>query len=201
MARTPRPELAVFHELNAKEKATGIKTPWKDRYALIREYFPVAVRFDWRKAFQDYDDPLYGRIIRDILEHDQKALNKERQPFDPDQAKARLRQLSGDDYTSLPFVEAFGVLAGKRSIRHIQTKFENCGLDVSRGTVWKLKNGLKEPDLYTLEKIAEAFNKHPSYFVEYRIYYILGALGDQMDMAPELTVDLYRRLQRKKVKS
>lgn len=196
MPRSSRPELADFNELNAKEKVSGIKTPWSERYALIKQYFPASVVYDWRKAFQNQDDPIYARIIRDILENDQKGDGKgPRPPFDPEKARARLRQFSGDDYTALPFVDAFRNLAGQRSIRHLQHK-----LDMSRGTVWKLKQGLKEPDLWTLERVADAFHKHPSYFVEYRIYYILGALGDQMDMAPEMTVDLYRRLQRKKVK-
>lgn len=194
MARTSRPELAVFIELNQLEKSTGHKTPWKDRYALIVHHFPMAERIDWRKAFRDLD--LYGRLLRDILENDQKteARPGPRPSFDHGLARDRLRQFAGDDFTQLPFVQAFRVLAGNRSIRHLETK-----LDMTRGVVWKLKAGLKEPDLYTMERVAKAFHKDPSYFVEYRIAYIMGALGDQMEQAPEMTVDLYRRLQRKQV--
>lgn len=193
MARTSRPELAVFIELNDEEKRTKVKTPWKVRYELIKEHFPVAERIDWRKAFQDLD--LYGRLIRDILEDDQKAVPKgQRTPFDIDQAKARFRQFAGDDYTLLPFDQAFDNLCGNRSFRHLMSK-----LDMPRMSVWRLKAGVKEPDLYTIEQVAKAFDKDPSYFLEYRIATILGALGDQMDMAPEMTVDLYRRIHRKKV--
>ena len=193
MGRTSRPDLAVFNELNDSERASGVKTPWKLRYELIKEHFPIAERIDWRKAFQDLD--LYGRLIRDILENDQKANAKgPRSGFNQEEARARFRQFAGDDYTQLPFVEAFRILAGPRSIRHLQYK-----LNMKRNSVWKLKAGIKEPDLYTIEQVAKAFNKDPSYFVEYRVAVILGALGDQMSMAPEMTVDLYRRIQRKSV--
>lgn len=193
MARTStRPELQPFIELNEKEKREGKKTPWKERYALIKTHFPIVAQIDWRKAFIA-DDDLYGRVWRDILRVDQanevNAGQGPRPALDPQRARERLRQLMGNDYSHLPFDEAFSVLAGDRSIRNLARKI---GMSVS--ATWNLKNGHKEPDLYDLELIAKSFGKEPSYFLEYRMAYIIGAMADQMMLAPEMTVDMYREL-------
>ena len=200
MARTtPRPELEPFIELNKREKAkkaAGIKIStleaWRERYVLIKAHFPIVEQIDWMKAFNDKE--LYGRLWKDILRVDQQELDEENsgqgpRPLDPKRAKERLRQLQGDDYSYLPFHEAFTNLAGKRSIRHLASK-----IGLGKHVTWNFKNGVKEPDLYTLEQIARAFGKDPSYFLEYRLAYIVGAIASRMELAPEMTVDMYREL-------
>jgi transcriptional regulator with XRE-family HTH domain len=182
MARTPRPELVPFIELNAEEKASKQKLPWK-RADLITAHFPQAAKMDWHVAFRDPD--LWGRFLKDIHGGDKNE--------SPQRARERLRQITGNDYSYDPFNIAFKTLAGSRSVRHLATK-----LNLSTQITWKLRKGIKAPDLELIEKIAEAFGKHPSYFVEYRIAYILGALGDQMEMAPEISVDLYRKLRKQR---
>lgn len=196
MARpTQRRELEPFNELNEKEKSAGKKMPWKERYEVIRAHFPVVDQIDWMKAFQDTD--LYGRLWRDILRVDQvneaNAGQGPRPALDPKRARERLRQLMGEDYTYLPFQESFTILAGNRSVRHLASK---AGL--GKHFVWNLKNGVTQPDLYTLEVIAKAFGKDPSYFLEYRIAYVIGAMASRMEKAPEMTVDMYRELRMQK---
>lgn len=192
MPRPVKAELQPFIELNKQEKSQGAKIPWKDRYALICSHFPAAERLDWRAAFRD--EGVWGRLVYDLLVHDQKAEwdgKGPRPPFDPKRARERLNQWMGNDYSYVEFEQTFNTLVGERSLRHIASK-----MGVSAHFVWKLKNGTASPDLYTLERIAKAFKKDPSYFLEYRIAYVLGALGDQMDLAPEISVDLYRRVRR-----
>lgn len=180
MARTVRPELVPFQEYNAAKK----EETWEERYALIREHFPRAVKLDWHVAFRDMD--LWGRFVKDLLGKPEKDEN-------PQQTRERLRRLMGNDYSYDPFPVAFNTLAGKRSLRHLASK-----LDVgSHRRIGHLKNGVVKPDLATIEKIAYGFGKDPSYFIEYRISYVLGALGDQMEMNPEMSVDLFRRLKKK----
>lgn len=196
MGRTVRADLRPFIELNEQEKLQGTKVDWAARYALICAHFPTAERLDWREAFKDTD--VWGRVVYDMLEQDQKAEwdgKGKRPPFDLARGKEKLRQWMGNDYSFEPFTPAFRTLVGNRSYRHIASK-----LGVSPHYAWKLKNGTSQPDLYTMERIAIAFKKHPSYFLEYRISYVLGALGDQMDQAPEMSVDLYRQISRNKNK-
>lgn len=165
------------------------KIPWEDRLALIHKEFPNSSQLDWARAFGDID--LLGRVLRDILKTDQSKPGRSgpRPALDRKQAESRLRQFLGADYTLLEFRDAFRVLADGRSHRHLATKI---GLD--RNLVQKLLAGKKDPDLPTIESIAQAFGKDPSYFLEYRVNYILGALGKQMYNAPEITVDLYKRI-------
>lgn len=192
---TSRPELQPFIELNEKEKAAGKKLPWKERYSIIREHFPVVDQIDWVKAFKDTD--LYGRLWRDILRVDQaneeNAGQGPRPALDPARARERLRQLMGEDYSYLPFQESFTILAGDRSVRHLASK-----VGLGRHLTWNLKNGISEPDLYTMEIVARAFGKDPSYFLEYRIAFVIGAMASRMEQAPEMTVDMYRELRMKK---
>ena len=194
MTRTARAELLPFIELNEREKAQGFKVPWSERYALICEHFPTADKLDWNQAFNDVE--VFGRLIYDILWQDQKEEwdGKGLRPvFSQPRARQRLTQYLGNDYSYVPFTQAFSTLAGTRSIRHLASK-----VGVSPHFAWNLKKGVSQPDLHTIEKIAKAFKKDPSYFLEYRISYILGALGAQMDLLPEVTVDIYRKISRRK---
>lgn len=194
MPRASKKDLSVFHELNAKEKAEGKKTPWKERYDLIVQHFPSVVNIQWAKAFAA-DIELFGRIHKDILRVDQSADTRSgpgpRPVLDEENSRDRLRQLLGQDYSYVPFREAFAALAGPRSLRHLASK-----TGISYVMIHRLLNGERDPDLWMLEQIAEAFNKHPSYFIEYRNAYILGALGDQLDKSPETSVDLYKKMTR-----
>ncbi len=180
-----RPELVPFIELNAEEKALGEKMPWK-RDLLIHKQFPSVARLNWRQALSQ-DDTLWGKLLKDLL--DPKIIAGE----DQRRTKERLRQMTGNDYSHLPFTDAFRTLAGSRSIRHLATK-----LKLGQHIIFDLKSGAKQPDIKMLEQIARGFGKDPSYFVEYRISYILGALGDQMESAPEMSVDLYRKIRKKR---
>lgn len=188
MPKPVRPELVPFIELNAIEKKSGKKLV-KERWSLIREYFPSYVKLDWHRAFAR-DSDLWGRLFKDVYERDLRELGEEK---NTERARDRLRQLTGDDYSYDPFIRSLETLAGTRSVRHLATK-----LGLSPHMVWRLKNGTKEPDLFLIEQVAKAFGKDPSYFVEYRIAYVLGAIGDQMEIAPEMSVDMYRKIARKR---
>lgn len=194
MARPAKRDLSVFHELNAHEKLTGKKTPWKERYELIVSQFPSTTRVDWEKAFRDVD--LWGRVIRDIMRVDQASETHTgpgpRPVLDEASSYDRLRQLMGEDYSYAPFQETFQILAGNRSLRNLASK-----IGISYGMVNRLLKGDREPDLWLLEQIAKVFNKEPSFFVEYRTAFILGALGDQLDKSPETSVDLYKKIARR----
>lgn len=189
MPRALRAELAPFQKLNEDEKKSGKKISWKERYAIICEQFPSVDRINWVEAFNDLD--LWGRIVKDLLEEDQKATDGVRRPLDEVRASQRLRQLMGVDFAYLPFVETFKVLAGNRSVRNLARK-----IGLSTTMTFDLRSGARVPDAYALEQIAGAFNKDPSYFVEYRVAYIVQALADHMSLSPETTVDLFKRLRR-----
>lgn len=180
-----KPDLSEFTELTASGG-----TSWEKRSAKIRERFPSTAHLDWKKAF-DNDIDLFGRILRDVLKVDQSQPGRPgpRPALDYKQGVARLRQLMGQDYTCLPFHEAFKILSDGRSIRHLAVK---TGLD--RNMVYKLLRGDHAPDVYAMSQVAKSFDKHPSFFLEYRIMYIAAALMERMEWAPESTIGTYRKL-------
>jgi len=183
MANDPR--LSVFLSLNAE----GRKVPWQERVKLIHDVFPSTTQMDWRKAFNDID--LFGRILRDILKVDQTSPGRSgpRPVLDRKKATERLRQFMGADFSDAIFAQAFRELCGDKSVRGVAAK---TGLE--KTMVQNLLTGKRQPDVQIMEQVAESFKKDPSYFFEYRVAYVLAALGDKMAGAPEMTVDLYKRL-------
>ena len=184
MSTTERLDLSEFAEANEA------KVPWDERARMIRRRFPSTAALDWKRAF-DADPELFGRLVRDMLKINAGAPGRPgpRPALSEEDAARRYRQLTGQDYTFLPFPEAFGHLRAGRSIRHLARKV---GLD--RNQVFRLLNGSVEPAAYDMEQVARAFSLDPSYFVEWRMLAITAALAGRMAEAPEATVGLYRRL-------
>lgn len=186
MSGSQKRDLSMFGK-----RGVGRKMTWADRKKLIEQEFPSTKSLDWKRAF-DADIDLFGRIIRDILKigDNQPGRPGPRPQLDEETAAQRFRELMGDDYTVLPFADAFRALAGDRSIRHVATK---TGLD--RNAVDRLMKGTIQPDAYQMEKVAAGFGRDPSYFLEYRMLFISAALLDKMASSPESTVGLYRKIQ------
>lgn len=166
------------------------KMPWTERKKLIHEQFPSTVNLNWKKAF-DKDVDLFTAILRDVLKVDQDSGGRPGpRPVLPHADAVRsYRRLMGDDFSTLPFAETFGLLIGTRSVRAVAHK-----TGLSRSQVHRLRRGEADPDLFEMEQVARGFGKQPSYFLEYRTAYIAGALLSRMEGLPESTIDMYRRL-------
>lgn len=165
------------------------KMSWGERKQLISEQFPSVDQLDWVEAFNDVE--LFGRLLRDILKFDQSEPGRSgpRPVLDRKVAEKRLRQFMRIDHSELPFKDSLAALAGNRSIRHLAT---NTG--IHRNTIQRLLAGTKEPTIPLMEQIAKGMGKEPSYFLEYRIAYILAAMESRMMSSPEIVGDLYNRL-------
>lgn len=177
------------HDLTEFQELTEEHVTWDVRVQAIKRRFPSIDRLDWEKAFRA-DPTLLGRVINDILKVDAAEPGKpgKRPAIDPKNAEQRLRVLMGEDYTTLPFYEAFALMVGNRSIRHIANK-----TGVNRNTIFFLKQG-GDPSADAMEKIAKAYGKSPEFFVEYRLMYITAILHSRMISNPESTINLYRKV-------
>jgi transcriptional regulator with XRE-family HTH domain len=182
----PKHDLSAFQTLNEE------KVPWSRRAQTIKEVFPSARGLDWKSAF-DRDMDLLGRVLRDILKVDQTEQGRPgpRPSLDYEHGTRRLRQILGEDYSMLPFSEAFKILAGTRSVRHLSTK-----TGLSKSNVQRLLEGNADPDIDTLQRVAQSFEKHPSFFLEYRLFYIARTILDKLSDAPEATINIYRKCSR-----
>ncbi len=166
------------------------KVSWEIRAKMIKAQFPSVENLNWDRALER-DMDLFGRIMRDILKLEQAAPGRPgpRPSLDMAAAKRRMNQLLGNDYTLLPFKEAFRVLAGTRSTRHLASM-----TGLNRNTVQRLLKGDIEPDGFEMAVIAETFGKHPSYFAEWRILYIANAIVTRLEWSPDTAVDIYRKM-------
>jgi DNA-binding phage protein len=166
------------------------KVSWEVRAKKIKEQFPSVANLNWNRALEK-DMDLFGRVLRDILKLEQAAPGRPgpRPSLDMAAATLRLNQLMGNDFTMLPFNEAFAVLANGRSVRHVASK-----TGMNRNRVYKLLKGDDEPDGFEMAVIAETFGKHPSYFAEWRILYIVNAFVVRLEYSPDTAIDIYRKL-------
>lgn len=166
------------------------KVAWEQRSAQIRERFDSVDNLNWSSALER-DMDLFGRIIRDILKLEQAVPGRPgpRPSLDINDAIRRMQQFFGHDFTLLPFVEAFNVLANGRSGRQMARV-----VDLNRNTIQRLLAGEIEPDGYHMRMVAEGFGKHPSYFLEWRLLYITAAIVRRLEWNPEATVGMFRRL-------
>lgn len=86
------------------------------------------------------------------------------------------------------FPRALKDLAQDRSIRSLANK---TGLE--RSHLHRLLSGQREPDAYSMRVIAYSFQKHPSYFAEWRTLYIAAALMRRLEWNADATIGLYTR--------
>lgn len=186
-----RPDLSEFDELTAR------KASWSERLNAIDRHFPSVSRLDWGKAFTA-DPGMASRLINDILKIGEITPGKAgKRPSlvsetptlaERQDVHAKVRQLTGSDYATEPFPEAFRALARERSVRHLASK---TGLD--RNMIQKIRGGYTPP-LWVMEKIAAGFKKTPEYFAEYRVAYLLGVLNEHLDRNPEASMLFFRRV-------
>lgn len=183
MARTPRSGGSLPHLDSAD---------WQDRLARLREDLPHLVDSEWRDRLRG-DTQLLGRLLHDVLKVDMRPSNRPgpRPAVSEEEGAARLRQLLGEDYTDLPFTEAFSLLTGRENgtLRGIAAR---TGLSKSR--VDRLRRGLEKPDSYELTVIAQAYGKDPSWFREWREMAVAALLVDTLSRQPEATTAMYRKL-------
>jgi hypothetical protein len=180
--------LVRFSEDNAKWKALRKRVPWEQRIQLIREEFPSTRDPDWNAILKDPD--VFARILKDILKVDQIEEGRAgpRPNLDVERGMRTWKEFRGD-YSELPFVDSFRVLARGNSQRTIARK-----TGISKTRIVRLQQGDDRPGINDLCVIAEAYNKKPAYFVEYRAEYIVAAIAARLNDEHELTVALYRKL-------
>ncbi len=109
-------------------------------------------------------DEIIVHLLRNVLAIDHVQVRRGNRPdVDPDEGRARLRQLRGQDFTTDAFPHAFRGLIAGRSLENIRRR-----TGMSKANLSRLLNGVKAPRFDEMETIAAAFEKNPMYFAEYR---------------------------------
>jgi Helix-turn-helix domain len=181
-------DFARFAEDNVNWKALRKRVPWEQRLKMIQEEFPGTRDPDWNQILKDPD--IFARLLRDVLKVDQLEFGQPgpRPNLDPERGMRTWNEIRGD-YSERPFIEAFAILVRGNSLRTIARK-----TGISKTRVVRLQQGDDRPSAQDLRAIAEAYNKKPAYFVEYRAEYILASIATRLQDEHELTAALYRKL-------
>lgn len=171
----------------AKQK--GRRVSWDERVELIYEHFPKAKDADWNLVLGDLDT--LGEVVRDILRLEQATPGKSGPRPAPEirGGMQSLRRMNGEDHTVLRFPEAFRMLGRDLSLTQLARK---TGLD--RNKVNRLLKGEHDPTPGELNQVARAFGKEPAFFLEFRSAFILAMLGARLELVPEATIGLYRKV-------
>lgn len=160
---------------------------WDERLDTLHRRFPSTADPYWTEALQDYS--IMGRLIRDTLRVGHTPKRRGSRPMlEIDEGMARLAQLFGDDYTTVPFNQALVHLAAGRSLTQVARR-----TGLSRSKVDRLMRGAA-PSGREMAMVAAGFHKPSTYFMEYRVGLVCAAVAERLMAAPDASVGLVRAL-------
>lgn len=173
-----------------REAAAGRVVSKAERRTMISEQFPAVDKLDWERAFSD-DFGLLGTLIRDILRLDVPDPGKSgpRPVLELEEGMAALHRLLKDDFGTLPFHQSLEVLRGQLSLRGLANK-----TGLSKTQVARLLGGEVSPTPDEMQRVADAFRKHPSYFMEWRASAVAAAIVARLLNAPEASISAYSQI-------
>lgn len=185
-------DLSAFTEDNEKWRNQRKRVPWDERAKLIEKEFPGIASRDWNAVLRDPD--ILGRILKDILKVDQIEPGRAgpRPNLDYERGMQTWREITGQDFSELPFPRALKSLTKGQSVRAVARKAQ-----VAKTRMDRLMRGIDKPTVDDLRAIATAYGKKPAYFAEYRAEYIVAAITARLRDEPELTTAIYTKLVRR----
>jgi transcriptional regulator with XRE-family HTH domain len=163
------------------------KKNWDEKFEEVSKEFPLIKTFNWDTAVMS-DTDLFTTLLSDVIKSGRKVKKPGKRPnLSRKDAEEKLSQLAAEDFSELEFKDAFIALSAQRSIRHVASK---TGLD--RNIVYGLLNGTRLPLFREMEQIAESFGKDPSFFLEYRVGYVLSKMNKFLFSSPETAAYWYK---------
>lgn len=167
------------------------RIPWEERVGLIDEQFPGIRDADWNIILKDPD--ILGRLLKDILKVDQIEPGRAgpRPNLNYERGMQTWREITGQDYCELPFVDALRLLTKGQAVRVVARKAH-----IAKTRMDRLMRGVDRPTADDLRAIAAAYGKRPAYFAEYRAEYVTAAIVARLAEEPELTITIYTKLVR-----
>lgn len=167
------------------------RAAWEDNLRKVKETYPNIDSLDWARAMRA-DQDVFTSVLGDILKAEGKRSRPGKRPtLDRGTAVAELEKLSGQSYTELPFDAAFKALTYGRSIRSIANK-----TGIQKDHVHRLLQGKVQPTFEVMEKVAEAFRKDPSYFIEYRVAFVLMSIDKYLTSNPDTATVWYLKMRK-----
>jgi hypothetical protein len=126
-----------------------------------------------------------GKVIGDIVREGIGREGGDRRRNLDETAEPLLRQLTGDDYATVPFPMAFKGLARTREGRPLSRTALARKTTLSKTQVHRLLTGAITPSTTDMELVAATFGKHPAFFIEYRNWLIISYISQHLQCSPE----------------
>lgn len=165
------------------------KAVWEENLRKVKQTYPALDSIDWSRALSA-DSDVFTHVMGDLLKAEGKRSRPGKRPaLSRPMAEAELAKLTGSSYSEVDFKTAFRALTHGRSIRGIANK-----CDLQKDHVHRLLNGIVEPSFETMEKVAKAYHKDPSYFLEYRIAFVLLTMDKYLGDSPETATVWYLKM-------
>ena len=156
---------------------------WEHRIRNVQQTYPTVTSdltsADTRRVVNG--EELLSRLLRAVLAVDNVMVRRGQRPDpDVDEGRRLLAELRGQDFTVSAFPVAFRILAGDRSLENLARR-----TNMSRSNLCRLLNGTKTPRVDEIVTIAEAFNKRPTFFAEYRTMVISAIVAERLAADPD----------------
>jgi len=162
------------------------KIPWEEKYRRITSQYPEVVDVNWSDLLRQ-DSDIFARLLGDVLKSGSRGSRPGKRPtLDRAEALQRLARVSDEDFSEFDFHETFRYMTQGFSIRGIAAK-----TGLGKSYVQRLLQGDAHPSFETMEKIAHAFKKHPSFFIEYRIAKTIVVIDSLLRDSPETATAWY----------
>lgn len=194
-------DLELFVSDNEDHKAQRRRVNWTDRLNMLRSHFPDSDGLTWQRALKDNE--VFSRVVRDILKaqqhrgrpEEEQSLAGRRPNLTVSSGMQGWRELTGDDYSTVPFTSAFRNLTTDRATGRPHTlSLIARKTNISRSRVHRLIRGEDRPDLTDMEMIAVGYGRKPSYFAEYRAATIAAVITERLGASPEMSAALYQQI-------
>ena len=160
------------------------KQELQEKIVSLKEDIPQLQNINWSEVINKNPDVLEG-IVGGIVKSDGKRRRVSRKD-----GTRRLNQVYSQDFSERPFSESFTIICGKDSLRTTATK-----TGISYSHVFQLKSGNAIPTIPMMESIAYAYNREPSYFLEYRIHFVLESMSEFLTKNPETATAWFNKAQ------
>lgn len=158
------------------------KQELQEKIVGLKEEIPALQEINWSEVINKNPDVLEG-IVSGMMKVDGK-----RRRISREDGARRLNQVYSQDYSERPFRESFGIICGKDSLRTTASK-----TGISYSHVFQLKSGNASPTIEMMENIAIAYNREPSYFLEYRIHFVLESMSSFLMKNPETATTWFNK--------
>lgn len=169
---------------------------WSAILARVEEAHPLTRSPQWDRLLDNSD--VMAAIIRDLIVIDRQPARRGARPLPGyDEGRRRLQALFGEDFSTLPFPDAFRALTRSQSRTQIARR-----TGITRTRVHRLLAGEREgdvahavePTLEEISAIAVAYNRRPEHFREYRTRLITALVAHHLDAHPERSSLLVQQL-------